>query len=130
DREDRPDERYRWDHRMNARAIGESSVDERTCQVDPPAEGRDEALDKDEDLLGIGKVNWRLLEPPVSLDPHAAGAIDHDLGHPIVAEQRSELAETEQAVLEPALEQSQLTRRDNDKLVDERLAQRRRRLVP
>ena len=70
-----------------------------------------------------------LLEPPVALDPDTPGAIDHDLGHAIVAQERRELAETEQAVFKPALEQPQLARRDDEPLVHERLAQRRRKLL-
>src|SRR5882762_11748490 len=100
DRQDRPDERYRWDHRVDTRPIGQSPIDEWAGEIDPPAERRDEPLDQHEDLLRIGKVDRGLLKPAVALDPHTPGAIDHDLGHAIVAEQRSELAETEQAIFE------------------------------
>ena len=62
DREDGTDERYRWDHRVHTRTIGKTTVDERTCEIDPPAERRDEALDQDEYFLRVGEVDRGLAE--------------------------------------------------------------------
>ena len=122
DRQHGADQRYRRDHRVNARAIRKPTVYERTGEIDSSAEGRYEAFDENEDLVRVGKMNCRLLEPPVTLDPHSAGAIDHDLRDAVIAQQRRKLAETEQTVFEPALEQPQLARGDDQPLVDERLA--------
>src|SRR2546428_12299397 len=104
-------------------------MDERTGEIDPPAERRNEPLDEHQDLLRVGEMDRGLLEPPVAFDPDTPGAVDHDLRHPIVAQQRGELAKTEEAVFEPPLEQAQLPRGDDQPLVHERLAQRRRKLL-
>src|SRR5437870_3609729 len=128
-REDGPDERYGRDYRVHSRTIGKSRVDERTCEVDASAERRDEPLDQHEDLLRIGEMDRGLLKPSIALNPDAAGAIDHDLGHAVVTQERCELAEAKEPVFQPALEQAQLARRDDEALVHERLAQGRRELL-
>ena len=114
---------------MHVRTIGKATVDERTCEIDAPAERRDEALDQDEYFLRVGEVDRGFLEAPVALDPDTPGAVHHDLGHTIIAQQGREVSETEQSVFEPAFEKPELARRDDQALVDERLAQRRRKLV-
>src|SRR5688572_14808462 len=108
---------------MHARTVGKPCVDERTCEIDPPSQRRDEPLDEHEDLFGIREMDRGLLEPPLALDPDAPSAVDHHLGDALVAQQWRELAEAKQPIFEPALEQAELTRRDHQPLIDERLAQ-------
>src|SRR5206468_302278 len=65
----------------------------------------------------------------VAFDPHAAGAIHHDLAHALVAKERRELAESEEPVIEVPLERPKLAARERDALCRGRLAEQCAELV-
>ena len=64
DRERRPVDRQRRDHHVDPRAVGEPGVDHRAELVDPPAERRQDALDRVAQLLLVGEADVGRLDPP------------------------------------------------------------------
>jgi hypothetical protein len=108
DREHRASERDRRDHRVHARAVRQSRVDERCGEIDATTERGHEPFDDHEDLLVVGEANAGLLEAPVALDPDSPRAIHHHLAHALVAQQWREGTEAEETVLEEALQLAQL----------------------
>ena len=130
DGEHGPHKRDRWDHRMDARAVGEPCIHERAREIDPTTQRRDQPLDDDHDLFGVDEADRGLLELPFALDPHATETVDHHLGHPLIAKKRRELAKPEQAVVEPALERPQLAGGYHNTLFGERLAKCRGEVLP
>ena len=101
---------------MHARAVGQSRVDERRREIDASSEWRDQPLDQDQDLVGIGEADAGLLESAIALDPYAARAVHHHLAHALVTQERRERREPEQPVFEPPLEIAQLAGRHDDAL--------------
>ena len=59
DRERRAVDRQRRDHDVDARAVGEAGVDHRAELVDPPAERREDPLDRVAQLLLVGEARRR-----------------------------------------------------------------------
>ena len=114
---------------MNAGAVRQPRVDERTREIDAPAKWRDEPLNEHEDLLGVAEADGGLLKPTVAFDPHTACSVDHELGDTVIPKQRRQVPKPEQTIVEPPLERPELTSRDDDTLFDECLAQRTWQLV-
>ncbi len=56
DRDDRPDQRQRFDDRVHARAVGQAGIDAGARLVDPPAQRRDDPVDDPEDVLVVQEV--------------------------------------------------------------------------
>jgi hypothetical protein len=83
--------------RVDARAVGMARVDERARAIVAQPERGDVALEQVHDRRQV-EHDVGLDERTGALDPHRSGAVDHDLRHGIVGEQRLEGAEPEQAV--------------------------------
>ena len=67
DREQRPVERERREHRVHATAVGEPGVDHRARLVDPPADRADDAVDHVAQMLVVAKRHRLAHEPPGAL---------------------------------------------------------------
>jgi len=72
------------DHRVHARAVGQTCVDEGRREIDASPQRRDETLDEDEDLVGIREADAGLLQTTVALDPHTSRAVHHHLADALV----------------------------------------------
>jgi hypothetical protein len=82
--------------------VREPGVAERLRLVDPPAERRQDALDRVAQVALVREVHRRTLEPAAALHPHRSGAAHHHLLDGGVAEQRLQRAEAERALRDPA----------------------------
>ena len=93
-----PAQRERRDDHVHALAAGQARVDHRAGLVDAPVDGRDDPVDRLEQLRLVGERDVGALDPAVALDVDLVGAVDHDLGHGVVGQQRLEHAEADRLV--------------------------------
>ena len=98
DRDARAAERERLDDRVDARAVLEARVDERSRLVDAPSERRDDALDDRAHALVVREAKRRVLDLARALDEDRVRVDDHDLVDALVGEQQLERAEPERLV--------------------------------
>jgi hypothetical protein len=77
----------RGQHHVDPRPVGEASVDDGVRSVGSQAQWRHHPLDEQVDGGSI-ELEGRALEPARSFDPHRARAVDEDVVHSRVGEQR------------------------------------------
>ncbi len=94
DRDHGTDERQRLDDRVDARAVGQSGVDPRARLVDAATERGDDPVDDPEHVLVVEEDGVDAQDLAAALDVQVVRAVDHDLGHGLVGEQRLERAES------------------------------------
>src|ERR1700733_1316913 len=85
----------RRDHGIHARAVLQARIHHRGTLVDAPADRGDDALNDAGHRAVAGEGHREALEHPGALDEDLIGAVDHDLGHRVVREQRLEQAESD-----------------------------------
>ena len=98
DRERRPAERERRDDRVHTAPVREAGVDHRRGLVDATADLGDDLVDDAHDVRVVDERRVRRLELARALDVHLLGAVDHDLRHGVVAEERLERPVAEDVV--------------------------------
>ena len=98
DRHRRAAQRQRRDDHVHALAGGQAGVDHRAGLVDAAVDGRDDPVDRLEELRLVGEGDVGALDPAGALDVDLVGAVDHDLGHGVVGQQRLEHAEADRLV--------------------------------
>ena len=122
DRHRRPAQRERRDDHVDALAGGQPGVDHRAGLVDAPVDGRDDAVDRLEQLRLVGEGDVGALDPAVALDVDLVGAVDHDLGHGVVGQQRLEHAEADRLVDDAADQPRALRGREHRSLARDHAA--------
>ncbi len=98
DRDHRPNQRERLDDRVDPRPVGEPGIHPRAHRVDPPSHRGDDPVDDPEHVLVAQEGALDTLDLPVPLDVDVVGAVDHDLGDGLVAEERLKRPEARQIV--------------------------------
>ena len=93
-----PAQRERRDDHVHALAAGQARVDHRAGLVHAPVDGRDDPVDRLEQLRLVGERDVGALDPAGALDVDLVGAVDHDLGHGVVGQQRLQDAQADRLV--------------------------------
>ena len=111
DRQQRPVQRDRRKHRVDAAAVGQARVDHRTGLVDAPADRGHDPLDHMAQVRLVLEPNLLPPQQPAPLGVHVIWPVRDHLGHVWVAHQRLERPRAER-VVEHGLDQSiEVTRR-------------------
>ena len=76
--EQRPFERERRNHRVDAGAVGQTRIHHRVCFVNVPSERGHDAVDDVEQLLIVVERDVALHELALALNKHLLRAVDHD----------------------------------------------------
>ena len=98
DRQRRSTQRKRRDDRVDAAAVGQARVDHRRRLVDPASDLRDDSVDDPQEMRVIEEGGARLGETSLPLHVDRVVAVDHDLGHALVAQQGLQRAVAEDVV--------------------------------
>ena len=97
-------------------AVGQAGVDHRRCLVDAAADLRDDAVDDAQHVRLVEERRLRLLDLARALDVHLVEAVDHDLGHRRVVEERLDRAVAEDVVGDLAFESDAFARAERSLL--------------
>src|SRR3954452_16970862 len=98
DGDDGADQRQGRDDRVDARAVGEASVDHRARLVDPAPDGGDDPVDDAHDVVVVLEDDVRQLELAGPLDVDLPRPVDHDLRDGLVAEEGLQRTEADDLV--------------------------------
>jgi hypothetical protein len=98
DRDRRAVQRERRDDHVDALAARQPRVDHRAGLVDAAVDLRHDPVDRLVELGLVAEPDVGPVQAPVALDEDLVGAVDHDLGHRRVGEQRLEHAEADRLV--------------------------------
>ena len=98
DREARAVEGERRDDGVDARAVGQPGVHHRARLVDAAPDRADDALDDLHQVLVVAEDRGALLDASLALDVDVVVAVDQDVRHGRILEQRLERSEAEQLV--------------------------------
>ena len=111
DREGRAVQRQRRDDRVDTRTIGEARVHVWARLVDASAYLADDLVDRPAELLLVVELGSGPVQLASALDVDRVPAVDHDLGHFGIANERLEGSEAEDAVPDLANDKQLLLRR-------------------
>ncbi|MNO92898.1 hypothetical protein D3C76_844840 [compost metagenome] len=94
DRQARPVECNRRNDRVDPAAVRQARIDHRRRLIEPPAEGREDALDDALDMVRIDEPQVAQVQYTIALDEHAVRAVDQDFGDCRITQQHFQRAET------------------------------------
>ena len=86
-REQRAVQRERPDDRVDTGAVGQSSVTKRLALIDAAADGAHDELDDVEQLVLVDELDVGQNDLAAHFDVNVVAAVDHDLGHAVVADE-------------------------------------------
>ena len=91
-------DRQRRDDGVDARAVGQARVDHRRGLVDAAADAADDLVDDAQQVRVVDELGVRDRQLAAALDVDLVRAVDHQLGHGLVAQERLERAVAEDVV--------------------------------
>ena len=104
DRQRRPAQRERRDDRVDAAAVRQTGIHHRRRLVDASAHLRDDSVDDAEEMRVVEERCFRLLDHAAPLDEELVVAVDHDLRHRRVVQERLQRPVAEDVVRDLPLE--------------------------
>ncbi|MCY1419731.1 hypothetical protein D9M71_353270 [compost metagenome] len=98
DRDTRPVDGQRRDDRIDPRTVLEPGIDQRRGLIDPPAQAGNDAIYDVEKVLIVAKTHVGALQLAEPLDVHRVMAVDQNVGHRVVGQQRFQRAKAKHFV--------------------------------
>lgn len=87
DRHDRPFQRQRRNHHVDAAAVRQARIDHRVGFVQPPADGRKDAAHDAQQVVVVGKAHRNALQNAVARHVHVQVAVDENVFHRRIGQQ-------------------------------------------